>query len=132
MSPYFSAVSSVMQIKSTKMFSFIRSEVEAKEYDARKLKESQDALMTHYEGQLKSKTEELSLAKRETQKIRETMANSTPSKRSDGGHLEKEVKVLRDELMKKTEFIKHLESMIPDESMAEATKEEVREAYFKL
>ena len=82
--------------------------------------------MTRYEGLLKRKTEELSVEKRESQKMREVMANATPGKSRSDGHLEKEVKVLRDELMKKTEVIKHLESMIPEETPnADALEEKV-------
>jgi hypothetical protein len=56
------------------------------------------------------------MEKRESKKIREVMARSTPTKEtssSASSNLVAEVQMLRDELSKKTEVIKQLEAMIP-------------------
>ncbi len=79
--------------------------------------------MSHYEQQLRAKSDELSVQKREANKIREVMARATPTKT---GPVESpavvaaaatpstavDVQTLREELLKKTEVIKKLESMI--------------------
>ncbi len=97
----------------------LNSEVEAKAYDLTKMKEERDAMMNTYEQRLKKTTEELSMEKREAVKMREVMLKSTPESsgsklaRSRGERLDRENTMLREELQKKTDVIKKLESMIP-------------------
>lgn len=83
------------------------SEFEAVEYDAKRTKEERDKLMKHYEQQLTKMADELRLERRETAKLREVMANTTPMKKND-----KELQMLREEVCKKSELIKTLASKV--------------------
>ena len=61
----------------------LQSDLEAKEYDYNRLKEGRDSLMNHYEQELKKKSEELTLEKRETTKLRQLIHSGTPKKKDD-------------------------------------------------
>jgi len=88
----------------------LQSDIEAKDYDYNRLKEGRDSLMNHYEQELKKKSEELTLEKRETTKLRQLIHSGTPKKKDDTA--EKELKMLREELVKKSELIKTLASKV--------------------
>ncbi len=88
----------------------LQAKSEAAEYDLGKLKSERDTLMTMYQQKLTKKTEELATEKREAQKMRDLMLTSPAVNKRD---LEGEVRMLREELQKKTEFIQKLELMIP-------------------
>ena len=79
------------------------------EYDVQRAKEDKDQLMHHYEQQIKKLSEELSLEKRETNKMRQLMLSTTPQKKV-ASH--PDVSMLREELEKKSELIKTLAAKV--------------------
>ena len=111
------------------------------EYDAQRAKEEKDQLMHHYDQQIKKMSEELSLEKRETTKMRQLMLSTTPQKKT-GSH--PDVSMLREELEKKSELIKTLAAKVTTpkksdsltnsdlEKKHEAELSKVRKGYDKL
>ena len=88
----------------------LQAEVEAKEYDTKRAKDNRDELMSHYEQEIKKMNEKLALERRETAKLREVMQNTTPRKIDSSS--EKELTMLREEVAKKSEFIKTLAAKV--------------------
>ena len=74
------------------------------------MKDNRDELMSHYEQEIKKMNEKLTLERRETAKLREVMSNSTPRKKDSSS--EKELIMLREEVAKKSEFIKTLAAKV--------------------
>lgn len=87
----------------------LQADAEAMEYDVKKTREERDKLMAHYEQQIKKKTEELAVEKREASKMRQVMHQSTPSKAAKN---DQELMMLREEVEKKSELIKTLAAKV--------------------
>ena len=94
------------------------------EYDVQRAKEDKDQLMHHYEQQIKKLSDELSLEKRETSKMRQLMHSTTPQKKI--GH--QDVSMLREELEKKSELIKTLAAKVTTPKKMDSDLEKRHEA----
>ena len=102
----------------------LKSDIDAREYDVKRAKDDRENLMSHYEQKIKKITEDLSLERRETTKMREIMNNATPRKKIEK---EKEMNMLREELTKKSELIKTLAAKVTTPKRNNTTENEPSE-----
>ena len=89
----------------------LQAKLAENEYDVQRVKDDKEKLMNHYDQQIKKLTEDLSLEKRETAKMRQLMHSTTPQKQQQQ-RVTNEVTMLREELEKKSELIKTLAAKV--------------------
>ena len=90
----------------------LQAKMAENEYDVQRVKDDKEKLMNHYDQQFKKLTEELSLEKRETAKMRQLMHSTTTPQKQQQQRVTSEVTMLREELEKKSELIKTLAAKV--------------------